>query len=56
LEELGDGFQIPVRVVDMYMAEICREHRQEGIDRASTPIAVDERADCEAMTIMPTSA
>jgi hypothetical protein len=38
------------------VAQIRREHRQEGINWASTPIAVDERADCEAMPVMPVSA
>jgi hypothetical protein len=36
--------------MDMHVAQIRREHWQEGIDWASTPIAVDKRADCEAMS------
>ena len=35
--------------MDMHVAQIRREHRQEGIDRATATIAVDERADREAM-------
>jgi hypothetical protein len=35
--------------MDMYVAEIRREHRQEWIDRAAATIAVHERADREAM-------
>lgn len=36
--------------MDMHVPEIRREHRQERIDRATAPIAVDERADRETMS------
>ena len=49
LQQLGDRLQIPVRVMDMHVAQIRREHRQERIDRATATIAVHERADREAM-------
>jgi hypothetical protein len=50
LQKLRDRFQIPVRVMDMHVAEIRREYRQKWNDRAVATIAVDERADREAMT------
>jgi hypothetical protein len=34
----------------MHVAQVRREHWQEGIDRATTTIAIHERADREAMS------
>ena len=56
LEQLRDGLQIPVRVVDMHVAEIRGQHGQERVDRQTGAIPVDERADRKAMTVMPMSA
>jgi hypothetical protein len=43
-------FQIPVRIVDVHMAEIRGEERQQRVDGAAGPIALDERPDRESMS------
>ena len=50
LQQLGHRFQIPVRVVDVHMAEIRGEERQQRVDGAAGPIALDEGPDRESMS------
>jgi hypothetical protein len=42
--------------MDMHVAEIRGQHGQQRIDRTAGTIAVHERADREAMPLMPISA
>jgi len=56
LQQLGHRFQIPVRIVDVHMAEIRGEYRQQRVDGAAGTIALDERPDCETVPLMPRAA
>jgi hypothetical protein len=56
VEELWCGRQVPVGRFRIDVAEICRQPRELDFGVLALLIRIEECADCEAVSLMPTSA